>query len=407
MKKTVEDFIKQAERYGAKNYAPLPVVLTKGDGIYLYDINGKKYFDMLSAYSAVNQGHNNKKLIKAAIKQLKRLYLTSRAFHNDKMGDFLQKIAEITGYEKVIPMNTGAEGVETAIKIMRKYAYEKKGIKKDCGEIIVAENNFHGRTTTIVGFSTDKTTKEGFGPYTPGFKIIKYNDIGELEKAINENTIGYLVEPIQGEAGVIIPDDDYFRKVREICDKYGILLAFDEIQTGLGRTGKLFCFQHYRIKPDILILGKALSGGLYPISCVATSAEIMNVLTPGTHGSTFGGNPLASAIGIASLEYIIKNKLPENAEKLGKYFIEKLKKEIMDDDIKEIRGKGLLIAVEMKKPVARKVCIELMRVGILAKDTHEKTIRFAPPLIIKKKQIDKAVMKIKKGFENFRKCSCT
>ncbi|MBI4447962.1 ornithine--oxo-acid transaminase [Candidatus Woesearchaeota archaeon] len=392
-----EDFIGKAERFGAKNYAPIPVVIERGKGIYLYDVEGKRYFDMLSAYSAVNQGHQHPKIVKAAIEQMKRLALTSRAFHNDKMPDFLQKVSEITGMPKVLPMNTGAEGVETAVKAMKKWGYETKRVEKDKAEIIVAAGNFHGRTTTIIGFSVDETTKSGFGPFTPGFKIIPYNNVEALEDAVNKNTVGFLVEPIQGEAGVIIPAKDYMQRVRDVCTKKNILLCLDEIQTGLGRTGKMFCYEYAHIKPDMLILGKALSGGLYPISVMATSEEVMKVFTPGTHGSTYGGNPLASAIAIAALEVITEENLPARAAEQGEYFLEKLKT-LKNENIKEVRGKGLMLAIEMYKPIAKEVCKKLAKEGVLVKDTHETTIRLAPPLIISKKQIDEAFKRIKKVF---------
>jgi ornithine--oxo-acid transaminase len=399
MTNLTQKYIRRAERFGALDYAPLPVVLTKGKGVFVWDITGKRYFDMLSSYSALNQGHRNPNILKAATRQMRRLTLTSRAFYNDRRGDFLEKITKLAGFEKAIMMNTGAEAVETAIKAMRKWGYEIKGVAKDHAEIIVVAGNFHGRTTTIVGFSTDEKVRGGYGPATPGFKIIPYNDPKALENAINENTVGFLVEPIQGEGGIIIPDDNYLPEVREICTEQNIILCLDEIQTGLGRTGKLFCYEHYNIKPDMLVLGKALSGGFYPISCMLTSKEVMSIFTPGTHGSTFGGNPLAAAIGVAALDEIINKKLPEKAAKLGEYFLRRLK-ELKNPDIKEVRGKGLLIGLEFYSPIAREVCERLMTEGILAKDTHEKIIRFAPPLIIRKKEIDEAMVGIRKVLEN-------
>jgi len=401
MTKTTEDYIKEVEEYGAKNYSPIPVVLEKAEGVFVWDVEGKKYFDMLSAYSAVNQGHQHPRIIKAAQSQMIKLALTSRAFHNNMLGVFLKKICELTDMEKALTMNSGAEAVETAIKAMRKYGYEKRGIENNKAEIIVAENNFHGRTTTIVGFSSDKISTDGFGPATPGFVKIPYDDVDALRNAINENTVGFLVEPIQGEAGVIVPKDNYLKEVRKICDEKNILLCLDEIQTGLGRTGKLWCFEHENVKPDIVIMGKALSGGLYPISAIACSNEIMSVFTPGTHGSTYGGNPLACAIGIEALNVIIEENLPKKSEELGEYFINKLKENLSDNPkIKDIRGKGLLIAVEMNENIAKKLCIDMSKEGILVKDTHETTIRFAPPLIITKEQIDEVLINIKKVFDN-------
>ncbi|MCK4429437.1 MAG: ornithine--oxo-acid transaminase [Candidatus Aenigmarchaeota archaeon] len=395
MDEITKGFIEKADKYGVRNYSPLPVVLKSGKGIYVYDVSGKKYFDMLSAYSAVNQGHCHIKIGKAAIEQIKKLTLTSRAFHNDKMGLLLEKISKLTGMPKVLLMNSGAEGVETSIKAMRKWGYDIKGVEKDKAEIIIAEGNFHGRTTTIVGLSSDNTAKNGFGPFTPGFVSIPYNDIKSLENTITKNTVGFLVEPVQGEAGILIPDRNYLKEVRRICSEKNVLLCLDEVQTGLGRTGKLFCFEHSEIRPDMIVMGKALSGGFYPISAVAASEEIMNVFTPGTHGSTFGGSSLASAIGVAALDVIVDEKLPERSAELGKYFLEKLK-QIDNQDIKEIRGIGLFVAIEMKKPIAKEICKKLMDVGVLAKDTHETTIRFAPPLVIKKEEIDDAVELIHK-----------
>jgi len=394
--KATKEHIERVDKYCAPNYAPLPVVLCKARGIYVWDVEGKKYIDMLSAYSANNQGHAHPKIARAMKKQIRKgLVLTSRAFHNNVMGEFLEKLCKLTGYEKALPMNTGAEAVETAIKAMRKYAYEKKGIPQDKAEIIVAENNFHGRTTTIVGFSSDKTTYSGFGPFTPGFKIISFGDKDALERAINENTVGFLVEPIQGEAGVNIPYKGYLKDITELCSKHNILLCFDEVQTGLGRTGKLFAYQHEDVRPDLLILGKALSGGFYPVSAVLGASELMDLFKAGTHGSTFGGNPLGSSVAIAALDVLIKEKLSERAAQRGEYFLKKLQKSLDNSKIKEIRGRGLLIAVEMNRPIAKKVCEKLAVQGILAKDTHETTVRFAPSLIITKKQIDKALVKIK------------
>ena len=392
-----ESIIGLTERYSARNYEPLPVVIERGEGVWVYDVDGNKYLDMLSAYSALNQGHRHPKIVNALIEQANRVTLTSRAFHNDKMGEFLKKLCELAGYEKALPMNTGAEAVETALKAARKWGYTVKGVPENKAEIIVAENNFHGRTITIISFSTEAQYRYGFGPFTPGFKIIPFNNTEALEQAITENTVAFMVEPIQGEGGVIVPDDGYLKKVREITKKHGILLIFDEIQTGLGRTGKLFAFQHEDARPDILILGKALGGGVYPVSAILADDEIMKVFTPGDHGSTFGGNPLAAAVGMASLDVIIEERLPERAMELGNYFMSRLK-EIDSPAVKEVRGKGLLIGVEIKKEfgTARPYCERLMEEGILAKDTHHQVVRFAPPLVITKDEIDWALERIEK-----------
>lgn len=397
-KTLTEKFIEMDFEFGAKNYSPLPVVLERGEGVFVWDVEGRRFFDMLSAYSAVNQGHCHPFILAAARAQMEKLCLTSRAFHNNLMGPFLKQIAGLSGYEKVLPMNSGAEGVETAIKLMRKWGYEEKGIEDGKAEIIVCEENFHGRTTTIVGFSTDPDSYSGFGPATPGFKIIPYDDVDALEKAISPNTCGFLVESIQGEAGVRVPSQGYLRKTREICARNNVLFCADEIQTGLGRTGRLFCFQHEDVKPDLVIMGKALSGGVYPISAVACDDWIMKVLQPGTHGSTYGGNPLACAIGMAALDIIVNEHLPERAAELGAYFLEKLKS-LSHPDIREVRGKGLLIAIEFLHPCAKQFCKELMKEGILAKDTHAVTVRFAPPLVITREQVDEAFEAIVAALE--------
>lgn len=372
----------------------MPVVLTRGRGVWVWDVEGKKYLDMLSAYSALNQGHCHPQILKALEKQAKRITLTSRAFHSDQMGPFLKKLCQLAGFRKALPMNSGAEAVETAIKVARKWGYYKKGVKKECAEIIVCENNFHGRTTTIVGFSSELQYRNGFGPFTPGFKIIRYNDPPALKRAINKNTVGFLVEPVQGEGGVNVPDNGYLKECYNICKAHNVLFIDDEIQTGLGRTGRLFTYEYEHIKPDILIVGKALSGGFYPVSAILCNDHIMNVLNPGEHGSTFGGNPLASAIGIAALNVIVKEKLPGRAEKIGNWFIGELKK-IKNPAIKEVRGKGLLIGVELKKK-ARRYCEALMKEGVLTKETHEMVIRFAPPLVITKKELRWALPRIER-----------
>ena len=386
--------------YGAHNYHPIPVVISKAKGVFVWDPEGKKYIDMLSCYSALNQGHRHPKIIKAAKEQMELVTLTSRAFHNNKLGPFLKKLTQVTGMEMALPMNTGAEAVETGMKMARRWAYRKKMVPEGEAEIIVCANNFHGRTTTIVGFSSDEDSRAGFGPFTPGFKVIPYDDVPALEAAITPNTAAFLVESIQGEAGVIIPSEGYLRKVRDICTKNNVLLMLDEIQTGFCRTGKMFCFQYEGVKPDILLVAKALGGGIMPISAVLSSKEIMSVFTPGSHGSTFGGNPLACAIGIAALDVLIDEKLDKRATKLGAYFMKRLK-EMNNPLFKEVRGKGLLIAVELTKEAgpARKYTEALMRNGLLAKETHDTTIRFAPPLIIKKEEIDTAISIIKKTIK--------
>ncbi len=392
--KTNRAYIILTKKFSANNYQPLPVVLCRGKGVWVWDIEGNKYLDMLSAYSAVNQGHCHPKIVQALKNQADRLTLTSRAFHNDTMALFLQKLCRLTGFEKALPMNSGAEAVETAIKVARKWGYYKKGVKRDCAEIIVCKNNFHGRTTTIVGFASEFQYRNGFGPFTPGFKTIAYDNPRALEKAINKNTVGFLVEPIQGEGGVKIPREGYLRACYDICKAHNVLFIDDEIQTGLGRTGKLFACEHDKVRPDMMIIGKALSGGFCPISAVVCDNRIMNVLKPGDHGSTFGGNPLASSIAIAALDVIIKEKLPARAYKLGNWFISELKK-IKSPDIKEVRGKGLLIGIELKKK-ARIYCEKLMQNGILAKETHDTVVRFAPPLVIKKQELKWALPRIER-----------
>jgi ornithine--oxo-acid transaminase len=397
-----KDYIELEQKYGAHNYHPLPVVITKARGVWVWDVEGKKYIDMLSSYSAINQGHQHPKIVKAAMDQMKRVTLTSRAFSNDRMGPFLKKLCKVSGMEMALPMNTGAEAVETSIKLARRYAHQKRGLPENEGEIIVCENNFHGRTTTIVGFSSDPGSRKGFGPFTPGFVTIPYNDIPAFKKAINSTTIGILVEPIQGEAGIFIPDEGYLAELRRICTEKGILLIMDEIQTGFARTGKMFCFQHENAKPDILCVGKALGGGLYPVSASLSSREIMSVFTPGSHGSTFGGNPLAAAIGEASLDVLVAEKLADRSRDMGAYFLKGLKG-IKSKKIKAIRAKGLLLGVEFRLgpgETVRPICERLMKKGVLAKDTHEKTVRFAPPLVISKEEIDWAMARIKEVFES-------
>lgn len=394
--KSNKDYIEFTEKFSANNYHPLPVVLTRGRGIWVWDVEGKKYLDMLSGYSALNQGHCHPRIVGALKKQADELSLTSRAFHNDKMGDFLEKICTLTGYEKALPMNSGAEAVETAIKVARKWGYYKKKVKGNCAEIIICENNFHGRTTTIVGFSSEVQYRDGFGPFAPGFKMIPYDDLSALDNAISESTVGFLIEPIQGEGGVNVPADGYLRKCQEICRKNNVLLIDDEIQTGLGRTGRLFAYEYENVRPDILVIGKALSGGFYPVSAIACDNNIMEVIKPGDHGSTFGGNPLASAIGIAALDVIIEENLAQHAYELGNWFTDELRK-IQNPKFKEVRGKGLLIGIELTEK-ARPYCEKLMDLGILAKETHDMVVRFAPPLIIKKEELEWALDKIKQVF---------
>ena len=396
MDKTIEQ-IQQSEKWGANNYHPLPIVIEKGDGIWVYDMNGKKYMDMLSAYSALNQGHRHPKIINALIEQANRITITSRAFHNDRMGEFLEKLCRLAGFEKALPMNTGSEAVETALKAARKWGHKNRGIAEDKGEIIVCSNNFHGRTITIVSFSSEEQYKDGFGPFTPGFRIIPYGDLKAFERAITPETIAIILEPIQGEGGVIVPEEGYLRGIRKITRDNNVLMILDEVQTGFGRTGKMFAFQHEGIKPDILAVGKALGGGVYPVAAILADNAIMNVFSPGDHGSTFGGNPLAAAVGSAALDVLVEEKLAEKSAELGKYFKDRLL-EMKSPYVKEIRGKGLFIGVEIKKESgsARPFCEKLMEMGLLCKETHTHTIRFAPPLIITRDELDQALEIIRK-----------
>lgn len=386
-----EEIIENEKKWVSPNYTPIPAVLSKGNGIYVWDVDGKKYIDCLSAYSAVNQGHLHPKIIKAAEDQMKRITLTSRAFFNDQLGSFIKKLCEFSGMEMACPMNTGAEAVETGIKIARRWGYWKKKVPSEKAEIIVCENNFHGRTTTIIGFSSDPDTYGDFGPKTPGFIKIPFGDVTALKDAITPNTVAFLVEPIQGEAGVIVPPNGYLKEVYKICKQNNVLLITDEIQTGFARTGKAFCFQWDDIKPDILLVGKALGGGLMPISAALSSKEIMSVLTSGSHGSTFGGNPLACAIGKAAIEVIEEENLAGKSQELGLYFISKLQT-LPKEIIKEVRGKGLLMAIEFneKGGAAKKYVMAMKERGLLAKQTHDNIIRFAPPLVITKDQINEA-----------------
>ena len=393
---TSKELMEMEHKYGAHNYHPLEVVISKAEGIWVEDPEGKRYIDMLSAYSAVNQGHRHPKIVKALKEQADVLTLTSRAFFNDKWPVFAKKLAELTKKDMVLPMNTGAEAVETAIKTMRKWGYKVKGVEKNKAEIIVFENNFHGRTTTIVSFSTDPDAYDNYGPFTPGFKIVPYNDLEAVKKAVNENTVGILVEPIQGEAGVVVPDDGFLKGLYDIAKSNNVLLATDEIQTGFCRTGKLFAFMYEGIDPDIIIMGKALGGGIYPVSAVAANEEILGVFEPGSHGSTFGGNPLACAVAIASIDVLLEEKLDERAFELGNYFRKQLE-DMNSDKIELIRGKGLLIGVVLKKSAgkARQYTTALKEKGLLCKETHDWIIRFAPPLVINKEDIDFAMEKIR------------
>ncbi len=401
---TSKDYMNKEARYGAHNYHPLPVVLKKGEGVFVWDVEDKKYFDFLSAYSAVNQGHCHPKIIAAMTEQAKTLTLTSRAFYNDVLGEFEEYVTKYFGYDKVLPMNTGAEADETALKLARKWGYEKKGIPENEAKIIVCENNFHGRTITIISMSTDPDAYKGFGPYTPGFIKIPYNDIDALKKELEDkNVAAFLVEPIQGEAGVYVPDDGYLKKTYDLCKEKNVLFIADEVQSGLARTGKLLACDHEGVRPDILILGKALSGGTMPVSAVLADDDIMLVIKPGEHGSTFGGNPVAGKVGIAALEVIKNEKLAENAEKLGKIFREELRK-IDSDMVELVRGKGLLNAMIIKPRNGKEawdVCLKLRDNGLLAKPTHGHIIRFAPPLVINEEQILEAAKIIKDTILSF------
>lgn len=394
--------VKLTETYGAHNYHPLPVVLSRGKGVYLYDVDGKKYFDCLSAYSAVNQGHGHPKILKAMINQAKRLTLTSRAFYNDQLGPYLKKLCQYTGFNMALPMNTGAEAVETAIKMARRWGHMVKKIPEGKQEIIVCAENFHGRTSTIISFSTDPDARMGYGPFAKGFTIIPYNSASALKRAITKNTVAFLFEPIQGEAGVNVPDKGYLKAVRKICSEKKILMIADEVQTGFCRCGAKFACDLEGVKPDAMCLGKALGGGMMPISAVVADKKVMGVFSPGSHGSTFGGNPLSCIVGIAALEVLDDEKLAANAKKLGEYFRDELKK-IKCKKLKIIRGKGLLTGVEFEKKFeAWDVCVALKDNGLLAKQTHGNIIRFAPPLVITKKEIDKMLSIIKKVFEKIK-----
>ncbi|MGP0565010.1 MULTISPECIES: ornithine--oxo-acid transaminase [unclassified Nitrospina] len=390
-----QDFIQLENRYGARNYNPLDVVLNRGEGIWVWDVEGNRYMDCLAAYSAVNQGHCHPRILEAMVDQARKLTLVSRAFRNDQLGPFYDEICSLTRSHSVLPMNSGAEAVESAIKAVRKWGYEVKGVPEGQAEIIVCTNNFHGRTLTIVGFSSEEQYRQGYAPFTPGFKLIPFGNAEALEKAITPNTVGFLVEPIQGEGGVIIPPDGYLKAARDLCDRNNVMLILDEIQTGLGRTGKLFAEEHEGIEADLTLVGKALSGGFYPISAVLSNREVLGVFKPGDHGSTFGGNPLACAVARAALKVLMEENLIENAAHVGGYAMEKLRT-IDSPHIKEVRGRGLMIGIELKPEAggARRFCEALAQRGVLCKETHENVLRIAPPLIIKKDEIDGAIERI-------------
>lgn len=388
-------YLEEAERWSANNYHPLPVVLDRGEGPWVWDVDGNRYLDMLSAYSALNQGHRHPRIVAAAEAQMARLTLTSRAFHNDQMGPFLRELCEASGFDAALPMNTGAEAVETAIKMVRKWGYQVRGVPADQAEIVVCTDNFHGRTTTIVGFSSEEEYKEGFGPFTPGFKLIPYGDADALSAAIGPNTVGFMVEPVQGEAGVVVPPEGYLRETAALCRDAGVAFVADEIQTGLGRTGRLFCCEWEGVRPDVLVVGKALGGGVYPVSAVVADAEFMDVFRPGDHGSTFGGNPLGAAVARASLRVVLEEDLPRRSDELGAWFMDRLRS-IPSPHVEEVRGKGLMIGVVIRESSgpARPFCEALQARGILAKETHRQVVRFAPPLNVEKRILEDALAEI-------------
>ena len=393
-------FIDLENQFGARNYLPLDVVITRGKGIWLWDVEGNKFMDFLSAYSAVNQGHCHPKIMQALVDQAAKLALTSRAFRNEQLGPFYEELCELTHSQMVLPMNSGAEAVETMIKAVRKWGYKIKGVPRDKAEIIVCENNFHGRTITLVGFSSEESYRDGFGPFTTGFKMVPFGDAEALRKAITPNTVGFLAEPIQGEGGVVIPPAGYLKQARELCDRHTMVLMLDEIQTGLGRTGKLLAVEHEGIEADVTVIGKALSGGFYPVSAVLSNREVLGTFTPGDHGSTFGGNPIACAVARQALKVIVEEHMVENAAAMGEYFMGQLKK-LESPWIREVRGKGLMIGVELIPEAggARHYCEKLMEKGLLCKETHENVIRFAPPLVIQRDEIDWALERIESVFK--------
>ena len=393
-----KDFIELEEKFGAHNYHPLDVVIERAEGCWVYDVEGKKYLDCLAAYSAVNQGHCHPKILNALLEQSKKVTLTSRAFRNDQLPLLYQQLHELSGMDVALPMNSGAEAVETAVKAARKWGYKVKGIPEGKAEIVVCANNFHGRTVTIVSFSTDEQYRDGFGPFTPGFKVIPFGDAKELKHAITPNTCAFIVEPIQGEAGIVMPPDGFLKEAAQICRDHRVLFVCDEIQSGLGRTGKLFAYEHEGVKPDMIIVGKALSGGFYPVSAVLASKEVLGVFKPGDHGSTFGGNPLACAVARAALTALVDEKMVERSAELGAYFLNKLKT-LKSDKLKEVRGRGLWIGIELTVK-ARPYCESLKELGILCKETHDHVIRIAPPLVIKKEEIDWAFERIKQVIEH-------
>ncbi|GAB4371777.1 MAG: ornithine--oxo-acid transaminase [Acidobacteriota bacterium] len=392
--------IELEDRFGAHNYHPLDVVLTRGEGCWVWDVEGNRYLDCLAAYSAVNQGHNHPRIVAALVEQARKLALTSRAFRNDQLGPFCEEVAALTGFDRVLPMNTGAEAVETAIKAARKWGYEVKGVAPDKAEIIAFSNNFHGRTVTVISFSTEEEYKAGFGPLTPGFKVVPFGDAEAVEKAITPNTVAVLMEPVQGEGGIIVPPAGTLRRIRELCDEHRVLLILDEIQSGLGRTGKMFAFEHEGVRPDGMTLGKALSGGLYPVSVFVATDEVMGVFKPGQHGSTYGGNPLGAAVAREAIRVLVEEKLVENSAAMGARLGEGLRR-LSAPSIREIRQIGLWVGIELKPDAggARRYCEELLREGLLCKETHVHTIRVAPPLVIKDDEIDWALERITRVFE--------
>ncbi len=398
-----EEYVELEERFGAHNYHPLDVVITRAEGVWVWDVEGRRYLDCLAAYSAVNQGHCHPRIVKALVEQSCRVALTSRAFRNDQLGPFCRELAELAGFQKVLPMNTGAEAVETAIKAARKWAYTKKGVAYGQAEILVFENNFHGRTTTIVGFSSEEQYRFGFAPFTPGFRLLPYGDADAVARAMNPNVAAVLVEPIQGEGGIVVPPEGYLRRLREITAEAGALLVVDEIQSGLGRTGKLFAYEHEGIRPDIVIVGKALSGGLYPVSAILADDEVMDVFRPGDHGSTYGGNPVAAAVARAALRVLLEEGMIERSAELGAYALERLAA-VESPHVREVRGKGLWIGIELRPEAggARRFCEALQEEGILCKETHEHVIRIAPPLVITREELDWAIERIEKVLTTLR-----
>lgn len=397
---TTRDYIQLEELYGAHNYHPLDIVIQKAEGVWVTDVEGKKYLDCLASYSALNQGHCHPKILQAFVEQAKKLTLTSRAFRNDQLALLYKDLHELTGYDMMLPMNTGSEAVETAVKAARKWSYAVKGVPENKAEIICAEGNFHGRTTTIISFSTDPQYREGFGPYTPGFVVVRYGDIDDLKSRITKNTAAFLVEPIQGESGVVIPPDGYLKEAARICRENNVLLMADEIQSGLGRSGRMFAFEHESIRPDVVIIGKALGGGFYPISAVLANKDVLEIFRPGDHGSTFGGNPLAAATARAALRVIVEEKLVERSRELGSYFLQRLRT-IKSPHLKQVRGRGLWIGLVLDSP-ARPYCEVLKDEGVLCKETHEYVIRIAPPLVITKEEINWAFERIERVLTTFK-----